>query len=158
MKKEKSLLNDYIKVSVNHTFYVPSKDEFGIKDKIKEMEDNKRLEKIFEYPICPESLSLLYRVLYDRDCDSLGYFEKSIINVGEDTFSVFQENGKYRPAKKGYKICDITVLDNRGEEIVIMQFEVKKNKIDEFCDAFHAYINLYSFEHDDRFEFENELI
>lgn len=158
MKKEKSLLNDYIKVSVNHTFYVPSKDEFGIKDKIKEMEENKRLEKIFEYPIWPESLSLLCRVLGDRDCDNRGYFEKSTINVGEDTFSVFQENGKYRPAKNGYKICDITVLDNRGEEIVIMQFEIKKNKIEDFVDAFHAYINLYSFEHDDRFEFENELI
>ena len=158
MKNNKSLLDKYIRISVSHTLYVPSEDEFGIKDKLKEMEENKRLEKIFEYPIWPETLSLLCRVLNDRDCDNLGYFEKSISNVGEDTFSVFQENGKYRPAKKGYKICDITILNNRGEEIVIMQFEIKNNKIEDFVDAFHAYINLYSFEHDDRFEFEHDLI
>ena len=123
MKNNKSLLDKYIRISVSHTLYVPSEDEFGIKDKLKEMEENKRLENIFEYPIWPESLSLLCRVLDDRDCDNLGYFEKSISNVGEDMFSVFQENGKYRPAKKGYKICDITILNNRGEEIVIIMPE-----------------------------------
>ena len=159
MKKEKSLLNDYIRYSVSHTFYVPSKDEFGIKDKIKEMEDNKRLEKIFEYPITPVTFSLLYRIMDDEDCDDLGYFEKDEFNVDSNTFSCFPEEfGQYRPAKKGYIIADVTVLDNKGNDIVIMQFEVKKNKIDEFCDAFRAYITLYSFEHDDTFEFENELI
>ena len=158
MKNNKSLLDKYIRISVSHTLYVPSEDEFGIKNKLKEMEENKRLENIFEYPIKPESLSLLCRVMDDRDCDDMGYFEKSIINVGKDTFSCFQENGEYRSAKKGCMIIDITVLNDRGEEIVIMQFEIKKKKFNDFLDAFLSYINLYSFEHDNRFEIEHNLI
>lgn len=70
----------------------------------------------------------------------------------KEYFSFTDIRGYYRPAKNGHDIIDITVLNDKGEDVVVMQFEIKKKDVTEFVDAFEDYINYYSLKSDTRFE------
>ena len=132
--------NKYKITGTIKSFEIPHRDEFHIKEELKNIE--KRLDKVFEFPISKESLYLSYRIMDDKKLDNYGYFIHS--KLGKSTFSVFDEKGYYRQPRLGCKVVDITVLSNKGEDIVIGQFQVNKSKVKKFCKEFDSYIKYYS--------------
>ena len=137
-----------MKYKINYTFEIPDKDKFGILKKITEVEGV--LLNLFEYPILLQEIYFRFNIHHDEVIEDKGFFVED--ENGKEYFSFTDIKGYYRPAKKDHDIIDITVLNDKGEDVTVMQFEIRKNDISEFIDDFESYINYYSLKHDTRFE------
>lgn len=137
-----------MKFNINYTFEIPDKDKFGILKKLTEIEGI--LLNIFEYPILLQEIYFRFNIHHDEVIEDRGFFVED--ENGKEYFSFTDIKGYYRPAKNGHDIIDITVLNDKGEDVVVMQFEIKKKDVTEFVDAFEDYINYYSLKSDTRFE------
>ena len=137
-----------MKYNINYTFEIPDEDKFGILKQWSEIKGI--LLNLFEYPILLQEIYFRFNIHHDEVIEDKGFFVED--ENGKEYFSFTDIKGYYRPAKKDHDIIDITVLNDKGEDITVMQFEVHKNYISEFIDDFESYINYYSLKHDTRFE------
>lgn len=127
------------------TITLPDKDEFNIWKTLNAYSN--RLNNIFEYTITKPMFSAIYRIMDDEDVEDRGLFIPN--NKGTETFSVFSIKGNYREPKEDCIVIDLTVLSDRGEDIVVFQFEVPFEKREKFIEQVEQYVKYYGYTSDD---------
>lgn len=127
------------------TITLPDNDEFNIWHTLYAYSN--RLSRIFEYTITKPMFLAIYRIMDDEEVEDRGMFVPD--KNGTDTFSVFSDKGYYREPKEDCIVIDLTVLDDRGEDIVVFQFEVPFEKREKFIEQVEQYVKYYGYTSDD---------